>query len=98
MEEAVVVRLELGSGFWNPAQGVLREKGLELKQLPPHGEPGWLLLQGSLPLLRPPSPPRLAVANRWRLNRFCCNPDGGVRTFVFRFDLDGIPHFCRRRR
>jgi len=41
-EEAVVVGLELGSGFWDPAEGVLRDKGLELQQPPPHGELGCL--------------------------------------------------------
>ena len=55
----MVVGLELGFGFWDPAEGVLREKGLELQQLPPHGELGWLRL------LRPPPPPRMAVANRF---------------------------------
>ena len=40
--EAVVVGLELGSGFWDPAEGVLRDKGLELQQPPPHGELGCL--------------------------------------------------------
>lgn len=38
MEEVTAEGLELGPGFWGRAQGVLRQKGLELQQLPPHSE------------------------------------------------------------
>ena len=37
-----MVGLGLGSGFWGPAEGVLRDEGRELQQLPPHGESAWL--------------------------------------------------------
>jgi hypothetical protein len=38
VQEAVVVGLGLESGCWGPAEGVLRDEGRELQQLPPHVE------------------------------------------------------------